>query len=162
MRASAGRRAAPAARRMSLRRGSVIGDLAGARGWPAREARHAPRSTPRLFYTISGARSAPLPVVSYPALSAAHCNRPFNADARNRSVTMSGAMVHGGLTAPGRFPEWVKAALQPAMLLYLLLIPALWAAVSFILMFERQRTLDVAIHQGSNLVRLFEENTTSM
>ena len=56
----------------------------------------------------------------------------------------------------------MKAALQPAMLLCLLLLPTLWVAVSLILLIERQRTQDTAIQQGSNLVRLFEENTTSM
>ena len=57
---------------------------------------------------------------------------------------------------------WFKAALQPAMLLYLLMIPALWAALTVILLNEQERTLDSAIQQGSNLARLFEQNTTAM
>ena len=51
--------------------------------------------------------------------------------------------------------EWLKAALQPAMLLYLLVIPVLWAALTAILVVEQNRTFDGALQQGGNLARLF-------
>ncbi len=58
--------------------------------------------------------------------------------------------------------NWLKAALQPAMLLYVVMIPALWIAVTAVLMLEHERTLEGAIQQGGNLARLFEQDTTAM
>jgi len=46
--------------------------------------------------------------------------------------------------------EWLKAALQPAMLLYLLVIPVLWAALTAILVVEQNRTFDGAVQPGGN------------
>ena len=71
-------------------------------------------------------------------------------------------MIESVSTTPRKLPEWMKASLQPAMLLCMLMIAALWAALIMILHFERQRTLDIAGQQASNLARLFEENTASM
>jgi two-component system, sensor histidine kinase len=65
-------------------------------------------------------------------------------------------------TADRNQRDWIKAALQPAMLLYLLMIPALWAALTVILLIEQKKILDAAVLQGSNLARLFEQNTTAM
>ena len=61
-----------------------------------------------------------------------------------------------------RLLSWRRTILRPAVLFYLLMIPMLWVMVSSILLIERQRTLDTAIQQGSNLVRLFEQNTVSI
>ncbi len=58
--------------------------------------------------------------------------------------------------------SWLKAALQPAMLAYFFMIPALWAALTAALIFENKRTLESAVQQGANLARLFEQNTTTM
>ena len=58
--------------------------------------------------------------------------------------------------------DWLKAALQPAMLLYLLVIPVLWAALAAILVVEQNRTFDGAVQQGGNLARLFEQDTVAM
>jgi len=58
--------------------------------------------------------------------------------------------------------DWLKAALQPAMLLYLLVIPILWAALAAILLVEQNRTFDAAVQQGGNLARLFEQDTVTM
>ena len=57
---------------------------------------------------------------------------------------------------------WLVASLQPATLICLLMITAVWAILNISLINEQQRALDAAIHKGSTLVRLFEENTTSM
>jgi diguanylate cyclase (GGDEF)-like protein/PAS domain S-box-containing protein len=54
------------------------------------------------------------------------------------------------------------ACLQPATLICFLMIVVLWAVLTYVLKIERQRTLDAAISQSSNLVRLFEESTASM
>ena len=71
-------------------------------------------------------------------------------------------MVGSSPIIPGNSREWLKAALQPAMLLYLLIIPALWAALTVVLLLEQNRTLETAVQQGGNLARLFEQNTTAM
>jgi diguanylate cyclase (GGDEF)-like protein/PAS domain S-box-containing protein len=42
------------------------------------------------------------------------------------------------------------------------MVVVLWAVLALILVIERQRTLESALQQGSNLVRLFEQNTDSM
>jgi diguanylate cyclase (GGDEF)-like protein/PAS domain S-box-containing protein len=54
------------------------------------------------------------------------------------------------------------ASLQPATLICLLMIIVLWTVLSYVLLIERQRTLEAAISQSGNLVRLFEESTASM
>ena len=51
---------------------------------------------------------------------------------------------------------------QPIVLVCALMIAVLWGALNFILAIEHQRSLDSAVQQGNNLVRLFEENTSSM
>jgi len=71
-------------------------------------------------------------------------------------------MVRRNLILTRKHRDWFKAALQPAMLFYLLMIPALWAALTVILQNEQERTLDTAVQQGSNLARLFEQNTIAM
>ena len=71
-------------------------------------------------------------------------------------------MVGPDLKTPREPPAWLKAAARPSMLLYLLMVPTLWAVVSLVLLIERQRSVDMAIQQGSDLARLFEENTASM
>ena len=54
------------------------------------------------------------------------------------------------------------ASLQPAPVLCLFMIAVLWTVLFVILAAERQRTLDSAIQQGGNLVRLFHQNTAAM
>ena len=71
-------------------------------------------------------------------------------------------MVDSGLETKLWQPAWLRAAMQPASLLCLLMIAALWIGLTFILMIERQRTLELAIQKGGSLARLFEENTASM
>ena len=58
--------------------------------------------------------------------------------------------------------KWVRAALQPAPVLCILMIVALWTVLTFVLLTERQRTLETAIQQGNNLIRLFQHDTDSM
>ena len=58
--------------------------------------------------------------------------------------------------------KWIRAALQPAPVLCILMIVALWTVLTFVLLTERQRTLETAIQQGNNLVRLFQHDTDSM
>ena len=60
------------------------------------------------------------------------------------------------------YRSWLRACLQPATLICLLMIVVLWVVLSYVLQIERQRTLQAAISQSSNLVRLFEESTASM
>jgi diguanylate cyclase (GGDEF)-like protein/PAS domain S-box-containing protein len=66
------------------------------------------------------------------------------------------------LSSLRKYRAWLMASLQPATLICLLMIVILWGVLSIVLLNERQRTLDVAIQQGGNLVRLFEESTASM
>jgi hypothetical protein len=67
-----------------------------------------------------------------------------------------------GLMSASRPHTWLKASLQPAPLLCLFMIFVLWTVFATVLLVERQRAVDSAIVQGSNLVRLFEQNTASM
>jgi hypothetical protein len=86
-------------------------------------------------------------------------SRRERADASNpRSAHRSflGALIRR------RLFDWLTALLQPSLLLCLLMIAALWAALAFIVLIERQRTLNAAIEQGGNFARLFEEDTASM
>ena len=67
-----------------------------------------------------------------------------------------------GLASIRKYRDWLMASLQPATLICLLMIVVLWVVLSIVLLIERQRTLEAAIQQGGNLVRLFEESTASM
>jgi diguanylate cyclase (GGDEF)-like protein/PAS domain S-box-containing protein len=58
--------------------------------------------------------------------------------------------------------KWLKAALQPAPVLCALMIVALWTVLSLVLMAERTRTVESAVQQGNNLVRLLQQNTDAM
>ena len=60
------------------------------------------------------------------------------------------------------YRNWLIASLQPTTLICLTMIVILWTVLHFILLIDRQRDLESAVQQGSNLVRLFEENTASM
>src|SRR6266566_4705788 len=55
--------------------------------------------------------------------------------------------------------RWLRASLQPATLLGLIMIAACWIGVVIELEMERGKTLDAAGQQSGNLTRLFEENT---
>jgi diguanylate cyclase (GGDEF)-like protein len=55
--------------------------------------------------------------------------------------------------------RWLRASLQPATLLGLIMIAACWIGVVIELEMERGKTLDAAGQQSANLTRLFEENT---
>ena len=56
-------------------------------------------------------------------------------------------------------PRWLRASLQPATLLGLMMIAACWIGVVVELEMERGKTMDTAVQQTANLARLFEENT---
>jgi diguanylate cyclase (GGDEF)-like protein/PAS domain S-box-containing protein len=58
--------------------------------------------------------------------------------------------------------NFLTALRQPTPLVCVLMIAVVWAALYFVLLIERQRSLESAVQQGGNLVRLFEENTSSM
>jgi Cache domain len=55
--------------------------------------------------------------------------------------------------------QWLRASLQPATLLGLMMIAACWIGVGVGLEMERGKTMDTAVQQTANLARLFEENT---
>jgi diguanylate cyclase (GGDEF)-like protein len=54
---------------------------------------------------------------------------------------------------------WLRASLQPATLLGLIMIAGCWIAVAYATSAERATTLEAAILRSENLVRLFEEST---
>jgi len=54
---------------------------------------------------------------------------------------------------------WLRASLQPATLLGLMMIAACWIGVAVMLAMERGKAMDAAVQQLANLARLFEENT---
>src|ERR1700678_23156 len=54
---------------------------------------------------------------------------------------------------------WLRASLQPATALGLIMIAACWLAVVFVMSIEREKTLEGAIQQSESLARLFEEDT---
>ncbi len=54
---------------------------------------------------------------------------------------------------------WLRASLQPATLLGLIMIAGCWIAVAYATSAERATTLEGAILRSENLVRLFEEST---
>jgi hypothetical protein len=55
--------------------------------------------------------------------------------------------------------RWVRASLQPATLLGLVVIVACWFGVVVELELERGKTMDAAVQQSANLASLFEVNT---
>jgi diguanylate cyclase (GGDEF)-like protein len=57
---------------------------------------------------------------------------------------------------PG-FSEWLRALLQPATPLGLIVIALCWYGAAFVMSIEREKTLESAIQQSENLARLFEE-----
>ena len=57
--------------------------------------------------------------------------------------------------------RWLRASMQPATALGLMMIAACWLALAYILSIERSKSVEGATHQGANLARLFEENTIS-
>jgi diguanylate cyclase (GGDEF)-like protein len=57
--------------------------------------------------------------------------------------------------------RWLRASLQPATLLGLVVIVACWLGVVVELEIERGKTMDAAVRQSANLARLFEVNTVS-
>jgi hypothetical protein len=57
--------------------------------------------------------------------------------------------------------RWLRASMQPATLLGLMMIGACWLGLAYILSIERSKSVEGAIQQGANLARLFEENTVS-
>ena len=57
--------------------------------------------------------------------------------------------------------RWLRASMQPATVLGLMMIAACWLALAYILSIERSKSVEGAIQQGANLARLFEENTIS-
>ena len=56
---------------------------------------------------------------------------------------------------------WLRASMQPATALGLMMIAACWLALAYILSIERSKSVEGATQQGANLARLFEENTIS-
>jgi diguanylate cyclase (GGDEF)-like protein len=54
--------------------------------------------------------------------------------------------------------EWLRASLQPATLLGLIMIAACWVAVAFVMSVEHGKTLEASIQQSESLVRLFEKD----
>src|SRR5580704_987976 len=79
-----------------------------------------------------------------------------------RPITVGHVATISSLMRLRRYRSWLVASLQPATLICLLMIIVLWAVLSYVLLVERQRTLQAAISQSGNLVRLFEESTASM
>jgi diguanylate cyclase (GGDEF)-like protein len=57
--------------------------------------------------------------------------------------------------------RWLRASMQPATVLGLMMICACWLGLAYILSIERSKSIEGAIQQGANLARLFEENTVS-
>jgi diguanylate cyclase (GGDEF)-like protein len=55
--------------------------------------------------------------------------------------------------------RWLRASLQPATLLGLMMIAACWLSVVVELEMERGNAMDAGIQQSANLARLFEANT---
>src|SRR3984957_6426138 len=55
--------------------------------------------------------------------------------------------------------RWLRASLQPATVLGLVVIVACWFGVGVELELERGKTMDAAVQQSANLANLFEVNT---
>jgi hypothetical protein len=58
-----------------------------------------------------------------------------------------------------RLVQWTRLLLQPMPLFGVVIIGVFWIGLVYLLSVERSRTLENSIAQGSNLARLFEENT---
>jgi methyl-accepting chemotaxis protein len=58
-----------------------------------------------------------------------------------------------------RLVQWTRLLLQPMPLFGVAIIGVFWIGLVYLLSVERSRTLENSIAQGSNLARLFEENT---
>src|SRR5471032_336304 len=58
-----------------------------------------------------------------------------------------------------RLLRWTRLLLQPMPLFGMAIVGIFWIGLVYLLSVERSKTLDDAIAQGSNLARLFEENT---
>jgi diguanylate cyclase (GGDEF)-like protein/PAS domain S-box-containing protein len=71
-------------------------------------------------------------------------------------------LARSSVSRPSNLHDWLRASLQPAPVLCVLMIVILWTILPLVLVAERQRTQEFAIQQGGNLVRLFEQNTASM
>jgi PAS domain S-box-containing protein len=94
--------------------------------------------------------------------------QPRHAIIHIRAVAFENHLLHPGVGVSfGQLQIYnqkkrLKAALQPAPVLCLFMVAVLWAVLTVVLMAERQRTLEAAVQQGSNLVRLFQQNTAAM
>jgi methyl-accepting chemotaxis protein len=58
-----------------------------------------------------------------------------------------------------RLLRWTRLLLQPMPLFGMAIVGIFWIGLLYLLLVERSKSLDDAIAQGSNLARLFEENT---
>jgi methyl-accepting chemotaxis protein len=58
-----------------------------------------------------------------------------------------------------RLLRWTRLLLQPMPVFGMAIVGIFWIGLTYLLSVERSKTLDDAIAQGSNLSRLFEENT---
>ena len=58
-----------------------------------------------------------------------------------------------------RLLQWSRLLLHPMPVFGLAIIGVFWIGLTYLLSVERSKTLDDAMAQGSNLARLFEENT---
>jgi diguanylate cyclase (GGDEF)-like protein len=67
-------------------------------------------------------------------------------------------LVSGLLT---KSSQWLRASLQPATLLGLMMIAACWLAVPYVLSIEHDKTVAGATQQAGNFARLIEENIVS-
>jgi diguanylate cyclase (GGDEF)-like protein len=68
-------------------------------------------------------------------------------------------VVRAGLSL--RLSRWLRASMQPATLLCLMMIVAFWLGLAYVLSIDRAKTVEGATHQADNLARLFEENIVS-
>ena len=57
--------------------------------------------------------------------------------------------------------RWVRASIQPATLLGLMMIAACWLGLTYVLSVEHSKTVAGATQQADNLARLFEESIVS-
>jgi diguanylate cyclase (GGDEF)-like protein len=60
-----------------------------------------------------------------------------------------------------RSSRWLRASMQPATLLGLMMIAACWLGLAYVLSIEHSKTIAGASQQADNLARLFEENIVS-
>src|ERR1700722_7199080 len=57
--------------------------------------------------------------------------------------------------------RWLRASLQPATVLGLMMIAALWLGLAYVWSIERDKSVAGAAQQADNLAHLFEENIVS-